>query len=354
MSMIRVFIVDDSVIVRKMLHVLIEGAADFEVVGEARNGAEALQLIPAAAPDIIVLDVLMPVLGGIETLVELRKTDSTTPVIMFSSITRDGASATLEALSSGASDYVTKPHGAENTEDAINAIREELFPKIRALCPPGFRSPPSATAGRSTVQVARRPRHWSRPRVIAISASTGGPNALASVLTPLPENFPVPVLIVQHMPPLFTGFLAQRLDSLSNLQVVEAEEGMELASGRAIVAPGDFHMTVSRRGVKVAVELNREPPVNSCRPAADLLLASAARAFGSRLLSVVLTGMGKDGLDGSAAVRDAGGMTVVQDEESSGVWGMPGAVANGGLADKVLTLDEIPGELVRAVLKTVD
>ena len=271
---------------------------------------------------------------------------------MFSSITHEGASATVEALSAGASDYVTKPVGANKTEEAIGAIRQELFPKIRALCPPSGEDPaPESSGTPASPRVARRTRASARPRAVALGASTGGPNALARILTPIPPDFPVPILVVQHMPPLFTRFLAERLNTVCGLSVTEAEDGMSLEPGRVVVAPGDFHMVVAREGVDVSLRLNQAPTVNSCRPSVDVLLESAAWVFGSRVLSVILTGMGKDGLDGSIAVRGARGLTIAQDRESSVVWGMPGAVVGSGLADKVLPLDKISSALVRTGLR---
>jgi two-component system chemotaxis response regulator CheB len=338
---IRVLVVDDAVVIRRL--VADELAADpaIEVVGVAANGKIALAKLPQVSPDLVILDVEMPELDGLATLKELRKTHPKLPVIMFSALTERGAAATLDALALGATDYFAKPAGG--LADSLRVIREELIPEIKALC------------GRTSAPVAVTPATppggpaAGRVDVVAIATSTGGPNALADLFAGLPADLPVPVVLVQHMPPMFTRLLAERLSAQSALRVEEGRPGGALRPGHAWVAPGDHHMVVVREGTEIRVQLHQEPPENSCRPAADVLFRSVARSFGPNVLAVVLTGMGQDGLRGCEAVRAAGGQVIAQDEATSVVWGMPGFVVRAGLADRVLPLAMIAPEVVRRV-----
>lgn len=339
---IRVLIVDDSVVVRKLLCGALSSSAGIEVAGTASNGAIALAKIPQLSPDVVTLDIEMPGLNGIETLVEIRKLYPKLPVIMFSTLTERGAAVTLEALSLGASDYLTKPTNSESLARAMDEVRRLLVEKVVALGRPMgvFIPPVSATT--------RKP--LTRPiEILAIGTSTGGPNALAEVIPRLPEDFPIPTVIVQHMPPLFTRLLAERLNAQSKLAVKEAESGHKLESGQVWIARGDYHMTVCRKGTAAVLNLNQEPPENSCRPAVDALFRSVAETYGPSVLGVVMTGMGSDGARGAAHIRDAGGEVLAQDEPTSVVWGMPGAVVGLGLADKVCPLPEICQEIVTRV-----
>lgn len=348
MRKIRVLIVDDSVVIRRMLREVLSSDPNVEVAGVAANGAIALSMIDQVSPDLVTMDVEMPVMNGLEALSKIREAHRSLPVVMFSTLTIRGAEATIEALSRGASDYVTKPADAGSYAFAVEQIRSQLLAKIKALCRP----PVFDVTRRTPLQAVRRPAamHAGSPvRAVVIGASTGGPNALATLLPSLPENLPVPVLIVQHMPPLFTRFLADRLTAGSKLLVREASPGEEVATGHAWVAPGDFHMTVVRAGGSVQLKLNQGAPENSCRPSVDVLFRSAAEVYGAGLLGVVMTGMGQDGLVGCEHIKRNGGMVIVQDEATSVVWGMPGFVAKAGLADKVLPLHEIGPEVVRAV-----
>jgi two-component system chemotaxis response regulator CheB len=295
-------------------------------------------------PDIVILDVEMPVLDGLATLREIRKLYSKLPVIMFSALTERGAEATLDALALGATDYFAKPTGAGGLDASLQVIREELIPEIKALCPktaapPVAVAPVGALVGRSA----------GRVEVVAIGTSTGGPNALADLFAGLPADFPVPIVLVQHMPPMFTRLLAERLSARSALRVEEGRSGGRLLPGHAWIAPGDHHMIVACDGAGTRVLLHRDPPENSCRPAADVLFRSVAQTFGPAALAVVMTGMGQDGLRGCEAIRETGGQVIVQDEATSVVWGMPGFVAKAGLADRVLPLALIAPEIVRRV-----
>jgi two-component system chemotaxis response regulator CheB len=342
---IRVLVVDDSVVVRKVLSETLSSDSDLEVAGCAPDGRIALAKIPQCRPDLITLDVAMPVMDGIETLSEIRKLYPKLPVIMFSVLTGTGAAVTLNALALGASDYVAKPGNTGSPESAVERIRVDLIPKIKALC-----APPSKTA------VAPRPRARNRRtspiEIVAIGASTGGPNALAALFPSIPKDFPVPIVTVQHMPPIFTRLLAERLASRSQISVEEGREGANLMPGHAWIAPGNFHMTVKRTTAGVYLELDQEPPEHSCRPAVDVLFRSVAAAYGANALGVVMTGMGSDGVIGSRQIRAAGGEILVQDEASSVVWGMPGLTYAAGQADAVYPLDRLGPEIARRVLES--
>jgi two-component system, chemotaxis family, protein-glutamate methylesterase/glutaminase len=357
---IKVLVVDDSVVVRRLVARVLEEDPSVEVVGAAANGRIALAKIAQLQPDVVTLDIEMPELDGLATLAELRPRWPRLPVIMFSTLTERGAEATLEALSLGASDYVTKPTGLHNPAEAMAAVKAELVPRIKALhgrrllsrmphtpAPTGGATPAPSPAA-PTVKPPARPA-GARIDVVAIGVSTGGPNALADLLPALPGTLPVPIVIVQHMPPVFTRMLANRLDGRCALRVIEAEGGELLRPGRVHIAAGGQHLTLARQGTSVVTVATDDPPENSCRPAVDVLFRSVAALYGPSILSVVLTGMGQDGLRGAEAIRVAGGQVLAQDEASSVVWGMPGFVVRAGLADAVLPLDALAAEITRRV-----
>jgi len=355
MAKIRVLVVDDSVVVRRMVSDMINSDPALEVVGIAPNGRLALERIKQLNPDIVTMDVEMPEMDGVQAVKELRKFNRSLPIIMFSSLTERGARTTLDALAAGASDYVAKPSNAGSAASAINAtarVREQLIPKIKTLC--GLRSselrPGRSEASQTALAKVRSlpTRTTSQPvGIVAIGVSTGGPNALAEVIPAIPADFPVPIVIVQHMPPVFTRLLADRLNANAALAVKEAVAGEELRPGAVWIAQGDYHLVLEKNGAKTRLKLTQDAPENSCRPAADPLFRSAAQLYGGSVLAVVLTGMGQDGLKGCEHVATAGGQILVQDEASSVVWGMPGFVARAGLADRVLPLNQIAGEIVR-------
>ncbi len=351
---IRVLVVDDSTVIRRLLSDALATDPAIEVAGIAANGKIALAKIPQLNPDLITLDMEMPEMDGIETLVELRKLYPKLPVIMFSTLTQRGAAATIDALSKGASDYVTKPANVGSVTAAIQNVKNELIPKIKAFCPwtnPVVERPirpASPLISQGTLPASpNTSSRFKRADVVVIGVSTGGPNALQAVIPQLPSTLPVPVLIVQHMPPIFTKHLADRLNQLSELDVSEAAGGELLEPGKIWVAPGDFHMTIQRDGAGSRIALNQGTPENSCRPAVDVLFRSAATAFGSNVLAVVLTGMGQDGARGCGAVQQSGGRTIAQDESTSVVWGMPGAVVQAGYANQVLPLNRIASEIIQ-------
>ena len=347
MPTIRILVVDDSVVIRKLLCDTLSKDPELEVIATAGDGRIALAKIAQLRPDLVTLDIEMPVMNGLETLAEIRKSDPKLPVIMFSTLTERGAAITLDALSAGASDYATKPSNTGNPGAAFEAIQTELIPKIKALCP--------ATSARLKTQIPVRPAVPARPRlrqpveIVAIGTSTGGPNALAEVLPRIPQDFPVPIVVVQHMPPIFTHLLAERLAKQSKISVAEGRAGVTLTAGQAWIAPGNFHMTVARAGMQWRLELNQEPPRHSCRPAVDVLFHSVAGAYRANVLGVVMTGMGGDGVRGAHQIREAGGEIIIQDEASAVVWGMPGLVYAAGQADGVYPLEQLASEITRRV-----
>ncbi|MBL9090395.1 MAG: chemotaxis response regulator protein-glutamate methylesterase [Planctomycetaceae bacterium] len=350
MRKIRVLVVDDSIVIRRLLSDILGADPEIELAGVAQNGRIALAKLPQINPDVVTLDIEMPELDGLRTLTELRKSYPKLPVIMFSTLTERGAVATLDALSFGASDYVTKPANVGSVAAAMQSVREQLIPKIKALF---------AAANPEAVRVTPRPAVVPRPPaafvvpqrcdIVAIGSSTGGPQALTAVLRQLPAEFPIPIVIVQHMPPVFTQHLANRLNQECAIAVREATEGALVEPGKALLAPGDYHMELTRRGTSVVAHLQQGPPENSCRPAVDVLFRSAAQLYGKHCQGVVLTGMGQDGLRGAERIVDAGGSVVAQDAATSVVWGMPRAVAEAGLARQTLPLAAIAPELLRFV-----
>jgi len=376
-------VVDDSVVVRRTVANVLDGADDVEVVGTASDGRMGLRKIAELKPDVVTLDVEMPGMNGLETLREIRREHPQLPVIMYSTLTERGAEATLEALSLGAVDYATKPSGAATREAAADQVRSNLLPLVqlwgrrtlvrRPLA--GLVPNPGAVERRATITSA--PRAFAAPApasgplahplpadgpirlstappptaidLLLIGVSTGGPDALAHLLPSLPAGLPVPIAIVQHMPPVFTTMLAKRLDGASSIGVCEAESGVEMRAGQAYLAPGGRHLEVDATRTGFRTRLTDAPAENSCRPAVDVLFRSAAAAAHGRVLALVLTGMGQDGLLGARAVRDAGGSVLAQDEASSVVWGMPGFVARDGIASAVLPLEAVAGRIVQLV-----
>ncbi len=355
MSKIRVLVVDDSVVARRLITDALTTDPAIEIADLAATGQLALTKISHCVPDIITLDVHMPEMSGLEVLVEIRKKHPRLPVIMFSSLTERGAAATLDALSLGANDYVTKPANVENRDEAIKRIREELVPKLKAFCP-HFSTPISVspTSDQSLLSIASTIKQKTqqilrRIDIVVIGISTGGPNALATLIPTFPSDFPVPILIVQHMPPIFTKFLAERLTAKSMINVTEANNGERLRPGHAWVAPGDYHMIVEQDGPHNRIRTHQEMPENSCRPSVDVLFRSVAKTYRSNSLAIVMTGMGQDGLRGCQDLKEAGSQIFVQDEASSVVWGMPGFVANSHLADRVLPLEKLGPEIIAKV-----
>jgi two-component system chemotaxis response regulator CheB len=338
-SRIRVLVVDDSVVIRRLVtHALCEEPM-IEVVGSAPNGAIALERIQQLNPDVVTLDVEMPEMDGLEVLRRLRDTPHIFRVIMFSTLTLRGASATMDALTLGADDYVTKAANAGSLDVSMASLRNELVPKVKQFfdLPPDNPAPPVPVARRPvTAGIAK-----AAPRILVLGVSTGGPAALGRIIPTFPADFRLPILIVQHMPPLFTRFLAERLQATSSLKVEEAADGALVEAGKILIAPGDYHMRVTRHGTRPAVSLDQGPLENSCRPSVDVLFRSVETVYGGDAIGVVLTGMGYDGMRGAAVMKAAGASIIAQDEATSVVWGMPGAVVKEGLADAVVPLDGV-------------
>lgn len=349
MNPIKVMVVDDSVVIRKLVTDVLSSDPGIQVVGTAVNGRVALAKLDQLKPDVITMDIEMPELDGIATVRAIRALGCRTPIVMFSTLSERGATATLDALAAGASDYVTKPANVGSVAQSMDSVRAQLIPKLKVLTGrPVDATPRPAAAVVPRPPVARRvPRR--EPAVLVIGSSTGGPEALSRVLPALPADLPVPVLVVQHMPPVFTAQFAQRLDRLCPLRVVEATAGVTLAPGTVHIAPGDFHLTVARAGSLRRTALDQGPAENFCRPAVDVLFRSAVTAYDGAVLSVVLTGMGSDGRIGTGAVREAGGTVIAQDQASSVVWGMPGSVVQAGHADEVVPLDRVADTLLRSL-----
>jgi two-component system chemotaxis response regulator CheB len=340
---IRVLIVDDSSTIRSLLSATLAADPDLAVAGAAVNGRMAVEMVAAGPPDVVLLDVEMPVLDGISALREIRKLVPRLPVIMFSSLTERGAKATVDALLAGANDYTAKPAGLDPGEVAA-VIRTDLVAKIKALVPRGTRfDRPAAPAPASRKPPPDGPR--GPVQAVVIGVSTGGPTALAEVLPAIAAEVKVPVLIVQHMPAFFTAQLAERLAKICGRDVREAVDFIPLAGGEILLAPGGRHLVVAGEPHAPRVRLTDDAPEQSCRPSADVLFRSAAKVWGPGVLGVVLTGMGRDGVAGARAIVEAGGAVIAQDEFSSVVWGMPGEVAKAGLADAVLPLSQIGAEV---------
>ncbi len=363
---IRVLVVDDSVVIRRLVTHALGEEPLIDVVGAASNGSIALQRIPQLNPDVLTLDIEMPEMDGLETLRRIRRDFPHLRVVMFSTLTERGAAVTFDALTLGADDYVAKASNEGSLDRSMARLRQELVPKIKqffhvpgqnlagALAEPSSvsvktESPVSSNGIPGTTQKARK-----RPRVVVIGVSTGGPTALSAILPELPAGFPLPILVVQHMPPLFTRLLAERLNSLCKLPVREASQAEPIVPATIFIAPGDFHMKAAPKGNQVCICLDQSIPQNSCRPAVDALFASVAEVYAGEAIAVIMTGMGQDGLRGAQILKAGGASVLAQDEASSVVWGMPGAVATAGIADRVLPLDQIVPEILRRASEGVN
>jgi two-component system chemotaxis response regulator CheB len=372
---LRILAADDSAVMRSILWKLFllqkESRSSelprMELCGMARDGAECLEQVKQLHPDVLVLDLEMPRLNGLEVLDRLRLESPELPVIMCSAYTEHGARSTLEALARGASDYVTKPAGQRDFDAAMQSLSQQLLPRIAALAMDAGRKKKKADRGPSAdnsqnAKFEQIPSPASSPiEVVVIGLSTGGPSALEQLLPKLPKDFPVPVLIVQHMPKLFTGALAERLDKCCALRVEQAYDNATIRPGTVWLAPGDAHMEIAPRramageegrgaaAYSARVRLHQQEPLNHCRPSVDYLFFSAARMYGAGTLALVMTGMGADGLNGARAVHEGGGVVLAQDEASSAVWGMPGRVSEAGIASATLPLWGIAGALKQRV-----
>ena len=335
---IKVLVVDDSIFMQKMISDILNNHQGIQVIDKAANGKQALRSIEKSLPDVITLDVEMPVMNGIETLKEIQKKYQI-PVVMVSSVTTSGAKITIQALELGAVDFITKPSGSISMD--INKKAEEIIEKVLLAAR-------TKIVKRVVKKVEFKPnRVVKSKKIVVIGISTGGPKALKDVIPLLPKDLPAPVLLVQHMPALFTASLAKRLDSMSLIEVKEAEENDSVTPGRVLLAPGDYHMELDAEG-KV-IKLNQQPSVWGVRPAVDITLGSAVKAYGRNVISVIMTGMGHDGSNAVKALKRFGGMCIAQDEETSTIYGMPKTVVDAGYADKIVSLYDIANAITEAV-----
>jgi two-component system chemotaxis response regulator CheB len=353
-SPIRLLLVDDSATIRGLLSKTLNAQPGLKVVGTASNGEKALAFLTEETVDVVLLDIEMPVMNGLETLQHLRLLYPRLPVVMFSSLTERGAKATLEALVAGANDYVPKPTGSD-ANAIVSRIESDLVPKLRAVHRPATvlsKQPPARPAPTKPSVPVTEAGHKESSRhtgVIVVAVSTGGPSALAEVLPRFVGPETPPVVIVQHMPKEFTQHLSQRLTKLCGHPVSEAVDGQPLSNGDVVLAPGGIHIEIVKDRAGCHLAYNHGPPENSCRPSADVLFRSAASVFGKETLALVLTGMGNDGLLGCQTVSAAGGTVLAQDEPTSIVWGMPGQVVRHGLANAVLPLNRIGPDIAMRV-----
>ena len=349
---IRVLIVDDSVVIRRLVAQALSEDPALEIVGAVSNGALALARIAQTNPDVVTLDVEMPEMDGIEMLRRLRPENVRPRVVMFSTLTERGAAATLDALALGADDYVTKTANGGSLDRSLASLRDELIPKVKqffSLSQPASATPTGRPAAAGSPRPVIQRSTAGLAKVLAIGVSTGGPTALGLIVPQVPADFPIPILIVQHMPALFTRLLAERLQASTPLKVEEAAEGTVVTAGKILIARGDFHMRLRKNGKDLVIGLDQLPPENSCRPAVDVLFRSVGETYGSAAIGVILTGMGQDGLRGTQVLKAAGGFMIAQDEASSVVWGMPGSVVAAGLADSVVPLENVVPEVLKRI-----
>lgn len=347
--MIKIIIADDSAFMRKLLSDLFAKEPDFMVLDTARNGRDAIEKIKLLKPDLVTMDVNMPVMDGL-TALEILMRECKVPVVMISSLTKAGADATIKALSLGAVDFIEKVSGPVSS---IASIQEEIILKCRAAAAANIKGN-SYSVPVLKMDVTELPLKtikkvniaYNSEKLIAIGTSTGGPRALQELITKLPRDLPCGVVIVQHMPAGFTKSLAERLNSLSEVTVKEAANNDIISAGKVFIAPGNYHMTVEMQGNLRMIKLNQDPPLASHRPAVDILFDSVAK-FGSKVIAVVLTGMGSDGAIGMKKIKASGGYSIGEDKSTTVVYGMPKAVADLGLVDRVLPLDAIADELVK-------
>lgn len=341
MEPIKVLVVDDSSFMRKIIPQILEEDKEIKVIDTARDGLEAIKKIAQLKPDVITLDVEMPGMDGLETLNKIMK-DYPTPVIMLSAYTPKGAEITLKALEYGAIDFVRKPSGEISLD--IKKVQKELVEKIKVAKTIDLSKLKFISKKEVSVDKSFSLKTETIKALVIIAASTGGPRALYEILSNLEKkNFPVSYLVVQHMSSGFTTTLASRLNSISQLNVKEAEDREEIRPETIYVAPGNFHMEIENIGDKIHISLNQKPTIHGVRPAADYTMASVANNFNGNIISVILTGMGKDGASGSEKIKEKGGKVIAQDRETCVIFGMPRVAIERGAVDVIAPLQKIPG-----------
>jgi len=351
--MIKVLVVDDSAFMRKAITSMLQEDPEIKVIGTARDGVEAIQMVQEFKPDVVTMDVEMPRMDGITALKEIMQ-KCPVPVIMVSSLTTEGAKVTLEALELGAIDFIPK-NLAELSVNIVK-IKGMLIDKIKTIGKRGLvKRKPLVKPAEPKIEVPKveipktRVTTERKVGIVSIGTSTGGPKALQEIIPKLPKDFPVPIVIAQHMPPNFTKPFAERLDQLSQLSVKEAEEGETVKPGIVYVAPGKGHMRLNRRGIETFVSISDDKEEFIYRPSVDALMLSVADCYPGRALGVILTGMGNDGAKGCKKIKETGGRVFAQNEETCVVYGMPRAVVDAGIADKVVSLEEMAGEIINSV-----
>lgn len=346
---IKVLVVDDSLFMRRMITDILQGEADFEVVGTARNGQEALEMTRQLQPDVITLDVEMPVMDGVTTLERLMQ-ENPVPVVMVSSLTREGAEVTLRCLELGAIDFVTKPSGSISMD--LYKVASQIVEKVRvaARVPTtrlrGLARPITSPRTVSLAPVVSPLSRVAQEVLVVVGCSTGGPKALSTLISLLPHDFQAPMLIVQHMPEGFTRSLAERLNRLNSIAVREAEEGDRLEPGFALLAPGGHHMKL---GDRQTLHLSQDPPVHGVRPSVDVTLLSVAQHYQGKVVVAILTGMGSDGAMGARTLRTKGARVLVEDESTCVVFGMPRATLQTGGADRVVPIEQMAHAITEEV-----
>lgn len=347
---INVLVVDDSALMRKLISDILNDHPEINVIGTAMNGSMALAKLEKLKPDVITLDVEMPIMNGIETLKEIQRINPT-PVIMISSLTKAGAEITIQALELGAVDFLSKPDPDIKARLNLDSIKDELTAKVLMaanVIQQKIKEPLPLQPVNFSVPIFKKSAIPSKTKTVVIGSSTGGPQALKQIIPFLQEDFPAKILIIQHMPPKFTDLLAQRLNKISKIKVREAKDGDNIKIGEALVAPGDYHMTINSSG---NIKLNQEPSLWGVRPAIDFTLASAANFFKEDLICVILTGMGRDGTQGSKVVKDFGGYCIAEDQSTSIIYGMPKCVIEAGYADKVVPLHNMANTINELIYK---
>lgn len=361
---IRVMVVDDSAVVRGLVTRMLEAKPDITVVSSVGNGKMAVDSLKRNVIEVIVLDIEMPVMDGLTALPELLAVDPSIRIIMASTLTARNADISLKALSAGAVDYIPKPSssrelsgGQDFAQELIDKVtthggerrKEKGAPAVSDKKPISTIKPVTLKgAPKQTADIKLRAANLkTKPDVIAIGSSTGGPQALFSVLKGLSGKVKQPILITQHMPATFTKILAEHINKMTGWQCQEGADGTVVEAGKVYLAPGDYHMVVENKGVNKVIRLNQDPPENFCRPAVDPMLRSVCAAYGSKVLTIILTGMGSDGMKGGKVVVETGGDVIAQDEKTSVVWGMPGAAAQAGICSAILALEDIPPHVIK-------
>lgn len=360
----RVMVVDDSAVIRGLLTRALEKDSLIKVVASVGNGEAAIKALDRYDIEVIILDIEMPVMDGLTALPKLLAAQPGVQVIMASTLTRKNAEVSLRALQAGAADYLPKPSSTSELTGA-DAFQRELVEKVKALAKAARPSRPAVSRAVDSAAprvpaaglypkrtITLRKASAALPRIIAIGSSTGGPQALLEVLREMAASIKLPILITQHMPATFTTLLAEHIERATGVPCAEGKDGEPINPGRIYLAPGNFHMIAERVGTGSVIRLNQDPPENFCRPAVDPMLRSMAKIYGSSLLTIILTGMGSDGQKGATEVVQAGGTVIAQDEATSVVWGMPGAVATSGLCSAVLPIKEIGPSVRKLVMRS--